>query len=92
VAQDGLKGFDSHTGVGSATQSCPLVWIEIELVDEENQPVPGEQYRIELPDGSVVEGSLDSQGKARRDGIPPGNCKVTFPNLDKEAWEKKGSN
>jgi hypothetical protein len=65
-----------------------LVWIEIELVDEENQSVPGEKYRIELPDGSVVEGSLDSQGRARCEGIAPGNCKITFPNLDKEAWEK----
>jgi hypothetical protein len=88
VATNGLSGFDNHTAVGSAIQSCPLVWIEIELVDEENQPVPGEKYRIDLPDGSVVEGNLDSKGKARREGIKPGTCKVTFPNLDKEAWEK----
>jgi hypothetical protein len=82
------SGFDSQRGVGSAVQPCPLVWIEIELVDEKNQPVSGEEYRIELTDGSVAEGTLDSQGKARHDGIPPGSCKVTFPNLDKEAWER----
>jgi hypothetical protein len=83
-----MSGFDSHTAVGSAVQSCPIVWIEIELVDEEGQPVPGEAYRVELADSSVMEGSLDLRGKARFDGIKQGNCKVTFPNLDKEAWEK----
>src|SRR6185369_10323509 len=64
-------------------------WIEIELVDEEGNPVPGEAYRITLPDGeSVAEGTLDDKGFARVDGTDPGTCKITFPNLDKEAWEK----
>jgi len=63
-------------------------WIEIELVDEEDQPVPGEAYCIELPDGTVAEGTLDEKGFARVDGIPSGTCKVTFQKLDKEAWER----
>src|SRR5881227_2766391 len=64
-------------------------WIEINLVDEEGQPVPGEPYVITLPDGSTVaDGTLDQKGFARVDGIDPGTCKVTFPNLDKEAWDK----
>ena len=62
-------------------------WIEIELIDEEDQPVPGEKYKIELPDGSVAEGTLDEKGLARVDGIDSGTCKITFPELDKEAWE-----
>ncbi|HZN44856.1 MAG TPA: hypothetical protein VFB56_05980, partial [Nitrospiraceae bacterium] len=65
-------------------------WIEIELADEKNKPVPGEKYRITLPDGTVVaEGALDTKGFARVDGIDPGTCKVTFPNLDKDAWKPK---
>lgn len=63
-------------------------WIEIELVDEEDDPVPGEKYKITLPDDSVAEGTLDNNGFARVDGINPGTCKVTFPKLDKDAWEK----
>lgn len=63
-------------------------WIEIELVDEEDEPVPGEKYEIELPDGSVAKGTLNGDGLARIDGIDPGTCQITFPNLDKEAWEK----
>jgi type VI secretion system secreted protein VgrG len=63
-------------------------WIEIELVDEDKKPVPGEKYRITLPDGSTLaEGTLDEKGRARVDGIDPGTCKVTFPDLDKDAWK-----
>jgi hypothetical protein len=45
-------------------------------------------YRITLPDGSVAEGTLDENGFARVEGIVPGTCQITFPSLDKEAWEK----
>jgi type VI secretion system secreted protein VgrG len=63
-------------------------WIEIELVDEEGNPVPGEAYKVTLPDGSVDSGTLDEKGFCRIDGIDPGTCQITFPNLDKDAWEK----
>ncbi|MCR4308577.1 MAG: hypothetical protein NUW14_00920, partial [Deltaproteobacteria bacterium] len=63
-------------------------WVEIELVDEDGKPVPGERYRVETPDGKVAEGTLDEKGFARINRVKPGNCKVTFPKLDKDAWEK----
>ena len=63
-------------------------WIEIKLVDENNDPVPGERYRVETPDGKISEGTLDQNGFARVNHIKPGTCKVTFPKLDKDAWEK----
>lgn len=61
-------------------------WIEIELVDEEDKPIPGERYRIKLPDGSLREGTLDAGGLARVQGILPGTCQVSFPALDEDAW------
>lgn len=64
-------------------------WIEIELLDEEDNPVPGEKYEIELPDGSMASGTLDGDGFAKVEGFDAGECKVCFPNLDKSAWEKK---
>ena len=63
-------------------------WIEIKLVDEEDRPVPGEKYEITLPDETVAKGTLDAQGFVRVEGIDSGSCKVTFPELDKDAWEK----
>jgi len=59
-------------------------WIEIKLLDEDGQPVPGEPYSIKLPDGSVVDGTLDGNGFARVDGIDPGSAEVSFPELDEE--------
>jgi hypothetical protein len=62
-------------------------WIEIVMVDEENKPVPGMGYRITLPDNTVQEGTLDGKGFARVAGFDPGSCKVTFPDLDQDAWK-----
>lgn len=62
-------------------------WIEIVLFDHEGNPVPGQAYKIRLPNGEVVTGNLDSRGLARVDGIDAGTCKVTFPALDKSTWD-----
>jgi len=63
-------------------------WIEIVAVDDKDRPVSGERYKIVLPDGAVAEGTLDNKGFARIDGIPPGSCEVSFPELDKSVWKK----
>ena len=63
-------------------------WIEIELVGEDGKGIPGEKYRITLPDGTVAEGTLDGEGRARVDGFEKGTCRVCFPDIDKEALEK----
>jgi type VI secretion system secreted protein VgrG len=62
-------------------------WIEIKLKDDDGNPVPGQKYKVSLPDGkTVAEGTLDGNGFARVDGVEPGTCKITFPDLDKDAW------
>lgn len=61
-------------------------WIEVQLVGEDDAPIPGEAYEITLPGGSVVAGTLDEKGCARVGGIPAGVCLVTFKNLDRDAW------
>jgi type VI secretion system secreted protein VgrG len=63
-------------------------WIKLKLVDEEGKPVPGEAYEIKTSDGKYRTGSLNNKGEAHVKGIEPGNCEVTFPNLDKDAWEE----
>ena len=63
-------------------------WIEIVLKDELGRPAAGERYRIVLPDQTVREDRLDGNGKARLQRLEAGVCKVTFPDLDPDAWEK----
>ena len=81
--KDGAKG-----GKDEREEEKKESWIEIELLDERNEPVPGEKYKITLPDGkTVAEGTLDEKGWARVEGFEKGECKVSFPNLDKDAWK-----
>ncbi len=61
-------------------------WLKLKLVDEEGKPVPGERYEVITSDGKKRSGTLNNKGEAEVKGIEPGNCDVTFPNLDKDAW------
>lgn len=83
---------DSNMGdrpVGSTTEPCPYHWIEIELVDENDQPVPRQRFEITLPDGTTRRGRTNEEGVGRVDGIhPPGDCQISFTELDHRAWER----
>jgi type VI secretion system secreted protein VgrG len=78
---------EGPAGQPPAQEEPETTWIEIELVDCDDNPIAGESYEIELPDGSVAAGTTDEKGLARVVGFEPGDCKITFPNLDKDAWE-----
>jgi hypothetical protein len=79
-----------------ATEPCPLAakraaatrttWIAIELLDDLGNEVPDEPYKLVLPDGSERTGKLDGHGRARVEGIPPGKCRVTFPEREPLWW------
>ncbi len=73
----------------SEDETTEKSWIEIELLDEQDKPIPGEPYEVKLPDGSVAHGTLDNKGFARIEGFEPGQCQVTFPRLDQDVWSKK---
>jgi len=63
-------------------------WIEIMLVDMDGKPMPGVRYRITPPGGGEPsEGTLNKFGQAGYYEIEPGTCKITFPDLDADAWE-----
>src|SRR5687768_6694366 len=64
-------------------QDQQKTWIEIVLLDGLGRPVSGEKYVVELPDGSKKEGTLDHKGKAKVSDLDePGECKISFPELD----------
>lgn len=47
----------------------------------------GERYIVVTPDGGSRDGFLDQNGRAKLDGIEPGTCKVSFPDIDGKAWD-----
>lgn len=64
-----------------------LHWIEIELIGEDDKPIPNEKFKIILSDGSEKEGNLDENGWARVEISSTAECEVTFPKIDEEAWK-----
>ncbi|MBP5855974.1 hypothetical protein KAJ83_03070 [Marivibrio halodurans] len=62
-------------------------WITVELVGEDGGPVPNEPVTVTDPAGEEHAGETDSQGQFTVTGIPEGDCQITFPDLDQEAWE-----
>ena len=86
-----LKPYCTDAVFELVKQVKPTTWIEIELVDEEGGPIPYERYEITAPDGeTIIKGALDRHGRAHRvvPGAPGEICKITFPELDLEAWER----
>jgi len=57
-------------------------WIEISLVDKDENPMPDEKYILYLADGSQKKGTLDNQGKAKIEDILPGPVKIEYPDVD----------
>jgi len=89
TTQLGSTKVDTYTPFKSDSKNKKATWIEILLVDEAGAPVAGEPYQIVLPDGqTAAEGTLDEKGFVRIDGIDPGTCQVSFPQLDMDAWKK----
>ncbi len=66
-----------------------LSWVEISLEDEDGLPVAGEPYKVVLPDKSVAVGTTDDKGHVRIEGFDPGQCEISFPNLDQSALKEK---
>jgi len=85
----------SNGEVGGVIQPCakrqrPVYWIEIELVGEDGSPVPYEEYRVTPQGQEPIKGYLDQDGWARIDNLDSSApCEVSFPALDKEAWEPR---
>ena len=70
-------------------QDKKTAFIGIKLTDEKGNAVVGEKYAVELPDGSVSQGTLGADGTAKIEGFEPGQCKVRFPDLEDDSISAK---
>jgi hypothetical protein len=86
-------GSGDEEAPGAATGKSPTgqraetkTWIEVVLRDEDGKPFAGTKYRLRITDGSVREGTLNTAGSVRVNGILPGMCQISFPELDGDGW------
>jgi hypothetical protein len=78
---------EAESGSGKAArQPETRTWVVVRLIDADGKPVPGQKYQIQLPDSSIEEGTLDSEGSVRFNDILPGQCKVRFPDIHGKEW------
>jgi hypothetical protein len=71
------------------TEEPKTYWIEIQLLDDQREPIADEPYLIVAPDNQEYPGVTDSDGLARIDGLlAPGECKISFPSRDKDHWDR----
>jgi len=61
-------------------------WIEIEIVYDDGTPYDGNCH-VQLPSGAETDGAPDEDGVVRIDGLLPGSCRVSFPDLDASVWD-----
>lgn len=59
----------------------PLTWVAVTVVDEEDRPLAGAQFRLRLPDASTLGGALDPDGHTRVDNIAAGRCWLELTDL-----------
>ncbi|MBT8399865.1 MAG: carboxypeptidase-like regulatory domain-containing protein [Rhodothermia bacterium] len=84
-ADDGYKPpqFFFRVDVFAKTADSDLLtfkdFVEVRLRDDDGAPIPDAEYVLHLPDGSQRTGTLDAEGTAREEDVPPGVCVVVFP-------------
>ena len=79
-------GSGETGGASGAAPQDQLDWFAIELIDKDDKPVAMIRYKVVGPDGAVHTGLTDPDGRARIEGLSPGACTVTFPDLHAGEW------
>lgn len=95
TAPDEMKIFPGETETEAVTppvaqakkEEEKKAWIEIVLADMDGNPMPGVKYRITPPNGEMKEDFLNEYGQGGYYDIESGSCKISFPDLDKDAWD-----
>ena len=88
IQQGGQASAESDSPAVTRLEPLPgeKAFVEIELKDQEGEPVPNAWFKVEFPDGTVKEGRTGRAGKAWVPGPKEGTVKVSFPGIDGGSW------
>lgn len=56
-------------------------WLEFQLTDGQDRPIPRQSYVVVDPSGAELSGRLDEKGFARIEPVKAGRCTIHFPDL-----------
>ncbi|MFY0571315.1 type VI secretion system Vgr family protein [Archangium lansingense] len=56
--------------------------MEFQLKGPDGKALANVAYEVELPDGTLKKGRLDGSGRAKLEDVPPGQCRISFPDLE----------
>ncbi len=62
-------------------------WIEVLVVDEDDEPIAHQQYEIRLSDGRTRSARTNEHGILRYEWLPDGDCEISLVGLDEGAWD-----
>lgn len=57
-------------------------WVEIRLIDGKGEAIANEAYSLKCPEGKTYEGVTDAKGIIKLTGLKPGDCELTFKNIE----------
>lgn len=69
-------GFPTRTG--RTLRLREVGGFELQLTDDEGQPIADVDFHLELPDGSTARGKGDAMGKVKKARAPEGTFKLTL--------------
>lgn len=76
----GGVGGSPPTRSQAQSQTTPSIssdtWIEVQVLNQREEPVPSLRYEVELSDNTFRSALTDGQGCLHYSGIPPGTCLV----------------
>jgi uncharacterized Zn-binding protein involved in type VI secretion len=61
-------------------------WVEVEVTDANGDPLPYQKVQVTDAGGTVRFAFSDGQGLVRIQGMAPGSCTITLPDLDESSW------
>lgn len=64
-------------------------WLEVEIKDDNGNPMANLAVKLELPDGTMLDEKLDANGRLRKEGIKPGEAKIHLPDPDADEAPKR---
>jgi hypothetical protein len=73
--------------LGTAAIYVELHKVAIKLLDSKGHDVGNAAYEMVTPGGVTFKSQLKADGSRRVAGIPAGNCKVRFPDYDRDLIE-----